>query len=1096
MNCIAAEQIDFVIFFYGVTLFVLAAIAAIPRTGRVATLPLRWLIGFATLLGIIKWLQLIFRTMKEPPSIGWTLALFSIAFLCLMEFGRRSLLASRSRPAKTPWLLALLPVAAYLIGRGSDTRMELAVRLLIALPAGLIAAWAFFHTAKQTTNRAQQTTLRSAGYFLAAYALFTGILTNPTAIERSIFFHGRHYEIIGGIVVEVARWILVIGLAVCVWTLVTATDIPEAKSQKRPPRSKTIWALILILLLATWVAANLMGRSASEVLRTKLKEQALSVASLLDPSLLTNLEVSAEGDSGATLAEVEDLLTRAMHASPDVKNLYLFTLDHEGLHEIARSASSEPNQAVKTKFSASARELLEGSASSPNWSLVEQEHGNRIISVFVPALVEAKTGRMRIGLGMDVDALPSAREMAHWRLGGLAVGGLLVLLILNFFTNHYRLWISVVERTRDLAESNEALRVEMGKHQESELKYRTLTDELPIITYRVDFHPPAHTSFISPQIQDVLGFTPEEWRADPALWLNQVHDEDRARVRTAIAENDRSSRSATIEYRSYDRKGRTHWIRNSIRYQRDADGNPQIAHGMMIDITEQIRTSQQLREGAERYRLLFEHSPGGLFHYDKTLCITEVNKRFASVVNRSHAELLGAFLPSITSEEVLTTLRSALQGGEGYWEGAVGFAGLPNDSWISVLAAPMLADNGTVAGGIAIVQDLSEQRRIEEERMQTQKLESLGLLAGGIAHDFNNILTAILGNISLARQVSEHDQHKPLQDAERATRRAQGLARQLLTFAKGGAPIKQMHNIAELVREAAGFTVRGSASQCIYKLQPDTWSAEVDAGQITQVVQNLVINADQSMPQGGAVTIETRNRVIEKGEVSPLCAGRYVEVRISDTGIGIPDRNLGRIFDPYFTTKSKGTGLGLTMCHSIIQKHGGHIVVESAPDQGSVFSFFLPASAEPAATHPPLTPLRTNAKSSPRGSERILVMDDEAPILHLCKRILERSGYTVLSAEHGDAAARIYEEEIAAGRAIDLAILDITVPGGLGGRETLKVLRKLNPNIRAIVSSGYAHDEALAEFTTLGFCGVLPKPYSAQELLETVRETLEAGTTT
>lgn len=953
MNCFAAEQIDFVVFFYGVALFVLATIAGIPRTARTASLSLRWLAAFATLLGLTKWLQLIFRTLNNPPHAGWTLALLSISFLCLLEFGRRSLQGSQPRMTKAPWLLALLPLAAFLIGRGDDVRTELAVRLLVALPAGGIAAWAFFHAARETTNRTQQTALRSGGYFFIAFALFTGILTQATKIEQTLFFYGHHFDIIVGTSVETARWLIVAGISVCLWNLVSSVGLAGLPTQERPPlRIKTIWALIAIVLLATWVATTLMGTSASKVLRTELKERAAGITGLLEPSLLTNLEATTSDGRPENLRELEGLLTRADQASSDIKSIYLFTLTNGAIQQIIASQTSKQREPQRLNIWDDEWSGFEKHTSSI-WGAVQQAHGSDTFSVFVPALVDSKTGRVRIGLGIDVDALPQARAVAHWRLGGLAVGGLLTLLTLSFFTNHYRLWLSVIERTRDLAESNEALRVEMEKHQEAENKYRTLTDELPIITYRVDFSPPPHTAFISPQVLDIFGFTPAEWMANPDLWLRQVHDEDRARVRSTIEDYDRIAETATIEYRAYDRRGRTRWIRNSIHYQRDHEGRPLFAHGMMTDITEQIRTAQQVREGAERYRLLFEHSPGGLFHYDKVLCITEANKRFASIVHRSRTELLGTFLPSIASEEVLATLRSALQGGEGYWEGAVGLAGLPNDSWMSVLAAPILADNGEIAGGIAIVQDLSEQRRIEEERMQTQKLESLGLLAGGLAHDFNNILTAILGNISLALQTADKEQQATLRDAERAARRAQSLARQLLTFAKGGAPIKQLVGVADLVREAAGFTVRGSASQCVYKLAPDTWKAEVDAGQITQVVQNLVINADQSMPQGGTITIETHNRVLAKGEISALSAGPYVEVRISDTGVGIPDRNLGRIFDPYFTTKAKGTGLGLTMCHSIIQKHSGHISVESRMDHGTTFSFFLPARVDQPQPHDP-----------------------------------------------------------------------------------------------------------------------------------------------
>jgi signal transduction histidine kinase/ActR/RegA family two-component response regulator len=460
------------------------------------------------------------------------------------------------------------------------------------------------------------------------------------------------------------------------------------------------------------------------------------------------------------------------------------------------------------------------------------------------------------------------------------------------------------------------------------------------------------------------------------------------------------------------------------------------------------------------------------------------------MLGRQAADLLNTNLAEIAAPHLLVTFKSPLLGGEGYHEGPGAFQTMPLDAWVSIRTTALYGPDKSVIGAIAIVEDLSERRRIEEDRLRVQKLESLGLLAGGLAHDFNNILTSVLGNISLVRSSLPIDSElaDTLKDAERAALRARDLTQQLLTFAKGGAPVKKLHDIATLVREAASFTVRGSTCRCVYELDPNTWSAEVDAGQITQVVQNLVIHADQAMPDGGVITLRTANRIVVDGEFPDLPPGRYVEIKVSDIGVGIPEIIRNRIFDPYFTTKKRGSGLGLTMCASIVRKHGGYIGVESTPGRGSVFSVLLPASD--VATRS-LADTSMYQSSDLSGSERILVMDDEPAILELARRTLTRYGYTALLAEHGERAIQIFDEERAAGRRVDLAILNITVPGGMGGRETLRHLRARDPDLPALVSSGYSQDQVLAQFKDAGFSGIVLKPYRAEELLRAVRITLK-----
>lgn len=1119
MNEFLQGNTDYIYFIYGAGFIVLAAMAHTPRINeKKSGLPWSWLAGFASLHGLYEWLVPLSRVLPETPHPAAMPTLLAASFLFLLEFGRRLLKDPRRPWIYGPWWHLAAGIALLGTGRTASENVEAAIRLLIALPAGGMTAAGLWRAGAQASEARIGRLLKRMALLAGLYGLAAGLISSHPSPGWTLQISKTAWLQWTSISIEIVRLLLAVGLATCCWRYARLQMAPAqlALRHDAPLRIRTTGFGLFCAIVFTWFLIDFVDRVVQNNLRQSLRERAISVASMLEPSRLALLRAGRLDEAAGVLHEVETLLTRAQQSSADIKQLYLITR-HAGKCMILATAQS-PNGSPSLRPGA-----MDEAPLDPRFSHVFSEgvpfftgpYSNawgRWVAAIAPAGVDAGGGRVRVGLVAEMSAAAYELAIGRWRAAGIAIGVLLVLLILDFFMRHYRLWISalrlaeaeqrqralsadlekrVQQRTQELADANVSLRREIERHQEAEQKYRDLTDQLPAITYRVDLGPPPRTTFISPQVQDLLGISPEEWIADPERWLMQICEEDRERIRSEVAAHNRTGEPLNLEFRMRSRDGLTRWFRSGTRYQRDAEGRLVTAHGVMLDITEQIEAAQQLREAGERYRLLFEHSPAGLFHYDRQLRITELNDRFAVLLQQPRKQLAGADLAAYCDPSILPTLRAALEGGEGYHEGPRGFLSLGPDAWISLRTAPLYGSGGVITGGIAIVQDLSERRRIEEEHLRTQKLESLGLLAGGIAHDFNNILTAILGNISVARQCAppRADLEEALQDAERAAQRARGLTHQLLTFAKGGAPMKQLHDINAVLREAAGFTVRGSASRCVYKLDPAAWMVEIDSGQIAQVVQNLIINADQAMPNGGVITIETRNRVLGENEIPRLPAGRYVEVRISDTGIGIPERLLGRIFDPYFTTKKRGSGLGLTMCFSILQKHGGHIVVDSEVGRGTTFTLFLPASDRPR----PDARVESPASVPLKGSGRILVMDDERAILQLCRRILEKAGYEVLVADRGEEAIRLFDQEREAGNAIDLAILDITVPGGLGGRETLAQLRQRDPAFRAIVSSGYAQDEALAHFKQAGFVGAVPKPYRAEELLTAVQRALSSA---
>ncbi len=393
-----------------------------------------------------------------------------------------------------------------------------------------------------------------------------------------------------------------------------------------------------------------------------------------------------------------------------------------------------------------------------------------------------------------------------------------------------------------------------------------------------------------------------------------------------------------------------------------------------------------------------------------------------------------------------------------------------------VEAIPWL-DNGEQGGVLYALRDVSDIRRAQEEILKVRRIEALGVFAGGIAHDFNNILTIVLGNLSLARAEiatgSECD--GLLESAEHACQQAAGLTRQLLTFSRGGAPVTRSVALGGLLEEASGYVLQGSRVKVDLHLPEDLWPIEADAGQIHQVITNIVLNASQAMPDGGSVEVQAENLRVGRGELAPLRTGNYVHLVIADHGTGIATGDLEHIFEPYFTTKADGHGLGLATCWSIVRRHGGHIRVQSRIGEGTLFHVYLPSAQSGKDAQEGRT-------RGPGRACRVLLLDDEREILSVSGEMLRRLGHTVTLARDGAEAVAACREAIASGRPFDVAILDLTIPGGMGGREAGARMREIDAHVRLIASSGYSNDEVMGDHRAYGFQGVLPKPYRRDEL--------------
>lgn len=658
---------------------------------------------------------------------------------------------------------------------------------------------------------------------------------------------------------------------------------------------------------------------------------------------------------------------------------------------------------------------------------------------------------------------------------------------------------------------------------ESEHKFQKIANAAGDMIHLNDHE--GHIIYANPATEKLLGYSPEEIKEYHPVEL--IHPDDGIAVSMQIAANLHGEPAPAIEFRIKKKDG-TYLDVEGTGFSINLDGHEPVVGAILRDITKRKRAERKikqhqtelekkveertkelrnsnkalkkeieerkkveksLKESETKHRQLYQefHAlldavPDLLSFQSPDLMVKWANRRVVDLLNLQPDQIIGRKCYSLWFDREepcphCPVLRCFESGRIESQEITTGKGKI-----FDMRACPIKNESGDVTGVIAISRNITLQKKIEDELIKSQKLDSVEIMASGIAHNFNNILTAILGNISLA-EISCHDASLKdlLVSIKTAAKRAKDLTAQLLTFSKSGTPIRKISALDRLIQKTADFALSGSNINCVISAEDDLWPVYIDESQISLALQNIINNGVQGMPGGGTINVDCRNFEVQESDPVPLRPEKYVHIIIADEGEGIPNNQMDKIFDPNSTITSNKQGLGLATAYSIIKQHNGQISVESNMDHGTTFHVYLPV-AEQEST------LRNNEeeiKTVP-SNKKILVMDDENMVRNITVKVLEKLGYEVIEARDGNEAAAIYKKEMEEGTPFGLVILDLTIPGGIGGEETLKLLQRIDPQVTAIASSGYTNDPIMTDFGEHGFKEILPKPYSIKILQEKI----------
>ena len=655
----------------------------------------------------------------------------------------------------------------------------------------------------------------------------------------------------------------------------------------------------------------------------------------------------------------------------------------------------------------------------------------------------------------------------------------------DFLVKDREEWVSITRQ--DFAQVKEPIRIEL-----KDLIIQSLAETIAVATSTFTIHLPIKDHVLSRKTARlVLIFRKESagWKishSSISIPFGMAHDGEVYPLREL------EERNLYLEELVVDRT--TQLSEVNAKLQRT---NVELAR----EIAEHKLDEERLRESETHYRLLADEASDVIWKLDSEYRYTYISPADEKMRGYRADEVIGRHVFEFLSEEGIAEIkkmtRQRLEAERhGIMTGTITIEAqrLCKDGrwiWVEISSTAKRDADGAVAGFYGISREITERREREKELLKIEKLESLGALAGGIAHDFNNILTGIMGNISFAQMFldSGHKSYKPLVEAEKASLRAGELAHQLLTFARGGEPVKKVVSLKHLVNETVSLVLRGSNVKGAIDIPDSIHAIEADEGQMNQVFHNIIINATQAMPGGGALTVTGQNENLASPNSMNLPGGSYVRLSFTDHGCGISDGDLKRIFDPYFTTKLSGAGLGLASAHSIVNRHGGHIGASSVPGTGTNFTIHLPSIGEAHGRHQ--TGAAAQSVSEHSGGS-ILVMDDEEIIREMTAEILGYLGYQATACVNGTETVALYRAAAESGAPFSAVIMDLTIPGGMGGKGAAEQILSFDPAACLIVSSGYSNDPIMSDYVSYGFSGAIAKPYNMAEFEKLLSSMLSA----
>ena len=675
------------------------------------------------------------------------------------------------------------------------------------------------------------------------------------------------------------------------------------------------------------------------------------------------------------------------------------------------------------------------------------------------------------------------------------------------------------EENHALLRENRTLRESRDESRREGERYRLITENTLDLICEVSQQ--GFYTYLSPNHHEILGYSPKQLLGQNFATL--IHTDDVDEVVEKFSECIVAAFPFVCSFRLRHKDGSWRWVEVSAK-PLEGEGvpgaTPTAGQAIFVyrDVTERHETRRALAAETQRLAVTLGSIADGVISTDLVGRVVEVNEAALALLGMRREELLGksvderlSFVSELDGSVVRSPIICALADGTpcGLPLSGQTLLRVPGGAEFAVggTAAPVRDPDEQTLGAVFVFRNVTERRRTEQELLKLSKQESLGQLAARIAHDFNNLLTVILGNLSLAKILLPPGDAavRRLTDTEKACLRAKDLTRQLLAFARGGMPVRKPLALEPMVRESTRLILQDAHTPYRLHWPEPLPPVNADAEQIHQLLYELLTNAMHATPVGGSIHLRGETVTLDGSSPLPLPAGHYVRLSVRDEGVGIPPAHLARIFEPFFTTKEDARGLGLATCFLIARNHDGFLTVDSAPGYGTTFFVYLPALGSAAPAMPPPLERPMSMRLFPEGDpyapvpippgsadmRRVLVMDDEAPICELAAEMLSQAGYVVGTAANGEEAVEKYRTAYGSGQPYDVVILDVTVRGGMGGREAVLKLREIDPTVKAIVSSGYSQDAVMTRYRDYGFCGVVSKPYSVSELTQEVEEATE-----